>query len=115
VLSVTVQISPRGSGFVATIGAWDRPDPLSAMRILAISVERERVVAIDRGENRGRTVTYHNIVRSLKDVAAWTGAATTVDLPATSAPGLDCVALVQAVGESGRGPGAILGAAFFKA
>lgn len=115
VLSVPVQISSRGSGYIATIGAWDRPDPLPATRLVAISVERERAVAIDRGENRGRAVTYHNIVRGLKDVAAWTGAAATVDLPATTEPGLDCAVLVQAVGETGRGPGAILGAAFFKA
>lgn len=113
-MSVPVEMTARPGGFAARVAAWDRPDPLPAVRVLAISVERERPVVIERGENRGRAITYHNVVRALKDVGPWTGAAATIDLPATSAPGLDCAVLVQTVGDTGRGPGAILGAAFFK-
>ena len=34
----------------------------------------EETVAIKRGENAGRTLTYHNVVRGFQDVSTWDGA-----------------------------------------
>ena len=39
-----------------------------------LMVTRSTAVAIGRGENHGRTVTYSNVVRSWQRVAEWTGA-----------------------------------------
>jgi len=44
-------------------------------RILLIGFDRERTTAIGRGENGGRTLTEANIVRSIRPVGQWSGAA----------------------------------------
>ncbi len=74
-------------------------------------VARERSVAIQRGENKGREVTYANVVRALTRVGDWRGQDLTIDLPASLTATSDSdgfVVLVQA--DEGR-PGRILGAA----
>ena len=53
--------------------------------LLLATVTGEADVAIGRGENSGRTVAYHRIVRSVDDLGSWDGAARTVSLPALSA------------------------------
>jgi hypothetical protein len=72
---------------------------------IAKSVE----VPIGRGENRGKTVTYYNVVRELIPVGMWSGDPMTVQLDRSSVmrPGAErCAALLQ----QGRG-GPIIGAA----
>jgi len=44
-------------------------------RILLIGFDREHTTAIGRGENGGRTLTEANIVRSIRAVGQWSGAA----------------------------------------
>ncbi len=44
-------------------------------RILLIGFDREHTTAIGRGENSGRTLTEANIVRSIRAVGQWSGAA----------------------------------------
>lgn len=69
-------------------------------------------VEIARGENHGRTITYHNIVRSMRPIGMWDGNAMKIDLPANEIMGKDvngCVIIVQEDGANG--PGRILGAA----
>ncbi len=44
-------------------------------RILLIGFDREHTTAIGRGENGGRTLTEANIVRSIRSVGQWSGAA----------------------------------------
>lgn len=72
---------------------------------IAKSVE----VPIGRGENRGKTVTYYNVVRELIPVGMWSGDPMTVQLDRSSVmrPGAErCAVLLQ----QGRG-GPIIGAA----
>lgn len=38
-------------------------------------------VAIERGENRGQTLRYHNVVREFTALGSWSGAAMELDLP----------------------------------
>ena len=38
-------------------------------------------MAIGRGENSGRTVTYSNVVRSMTRLAEWTGDRLSLDVP----------------------------------
>lgn len=67
-----------------------------------------RAVKIGAGENSGRTITYHNVVRGFAAVGKWSGEAVTLDLPAQGVQGetTDGVAVwVQA------GTGPVLGAA----
>lgn len=61
-------------------------------------VQREGRVRIGRGENGGREIIYHNIVRSLEPLGGWGGEALTreVDVPKTSPEGQDfLVAFLQ--------------------
>ena len=65
----------------------------------------EATVTIERGENAGRTVTYHNVVTSWEPVAEWPGIA---PLAMTAeAPGADPVVVIL----QEKGPARILAAA----
>jgi hypothetical protein len=50
-------------------------------RILLIGFDREHTTAIGRGENGGRTLTEANIVRSIRSVGQWSGAALHINEP----------------------------------
>jgi hypothetical protein len=69
-------------------------------------------VAIGRGENRGRSITYYNVVRRWVKLGEWSGAARTWTVPLADleADGLSSVAVLLQAGEVGK-PGRMLGAA----
>ena len=71
-----------------------------------------RVVDIASGENRGRTITYHNVVRSFAAVGKWSGEALSLRLPVKGQPGENSDGIVVWV-QSGE-MGQILGAAQLK-
>ena len=68
-------------------------------------------VPIMRGENRGRTITYTNVVRRWVKLGTWTGKDENFIVPidAIKFDGIDGVAVILQSGNSER-PGAILGA-----
>jgi hypothetical protein len=69
-------------------------------------------VAIDRGENRGRTITYHNVVRDWRKLGDWTGSpgAWTVAVKDLRGVDVDEVAVFVQAGTA-ENPGSMLGAA----
>jgi hypothetical protein len=69
-------------------------------------------VAIGRGENRGHTVTYHNVVRNWLKLGTLTAAQSSWNVPIAQikAEGIDAAAVVVQEGSRDR-PGIILGAA----
>lgn len=74
-----------------------------------VDFTRRAAVPIERGENRGKTITYVNAVRGVTKLGRWNGKETRYDLgPCGAAKGADdCAVILQ----SGIGPGEILGAA----
>jgi hypothetical protein len=74
---------------------------------------RTATVAIARGENNGRTVTYHNVVRRWVKLGDWTGHAGSWNIPVQSltGDGIDEVAVLVQTGTTEK-PKIILGAAF---
>ena len=71
--------------------------------------DRTRTVAIERGENAGKKLTYHNVVGEIRLLATWRGEAMTIPLALDDlkAGGRDgCAIVVQR-----RGTGPIIGAA----
>ena len=82
-------ILPTGSG-EATLWLFD--------------LDREEDVDIRRGENKGKIITYHNIVRKIRSIGQWDGAAKTIrlDLADIRAQGREGCALV--VQQDGYGP-----------
>ena len=70
-------------------------------------------VAIGRGENRGRTITYHNVVRGWRKLGDWTGAASSWRFRSSEikTDGVDAAAVMVQEGTHDK-PGIILGAAY---
>ena len=70
-------------------------------------------VQIGRGENRGRTVTYHNVVRRWIKLGDWTGAESTWSVPISDieTDEIDAAVVMVQQGTHDR-PGIILGAGF---
>ena len=75
--------------------------------IWLISVDREHTTSVDAGENRGRTLVNHNVVRDFRSIGNWIGNAMTLELGrdelARLANGMGdgCAVLVQ--GNQGKG------------
>jgi hypothetical protein len=69
-------------------------------------------VKIGRGENSGREVTYHNVVRSWKKLGDWNGKAITFSVPLSEVKGadVDSFAVLVQSGAASK-PGVVLGAA----
>jgi hypothetical protein len=108
-LRVAVNMHAEGDTLVVGIGAApEKSDKRAATVWLAIA-KKTATVAITRGENRGRTLSYHHPVKELTPVGMWKGEPVTLRLPLKDlkAMGGDClVALLQV-----ENAGPILGAA----
>jgi hypothetical protein len=74
---------------------------------------RAVTVEIGRGENHGRTITYHNVVRRWLKLGEWTGTDAVWSVPMSEIRGNDIDAAAVMVQEGTREkPGIILGAAY---
>jgi hypothetical protein len=81
-------------------------------RILLVTVRGPQTLAVKRGENSGRTLTYVNVVRDLTEVGGWTGGSAIIKVPngaGALAPGERYAILIQAADQ-----GSLLGAGWVK-
>ena len=95
-LPVSIDIAKNGAGGL-TVNLGGAGHSLNAA-IFVVRYDSSQTVAIKRGENRGRTMTYSNVVRDMKDVGGYDGTATTIALPQIDmwAQGSDrCAILIQ--------------------
>ena len=111
-LPVSVRSEIRGDRIQVEIGA--APDLAADLRgeVWLVPVLRSRVIAIQTGENGGRTATYVNVVRGLQHLGHWAGRAVSFDVPDTQAAIAEAdswVVLLQ--GGADNRPGRIFGAA----
>lgn len=113
-LPVPVSLSMSGDSVSVRISAAsDQPHAT----LWLVMYDKSVTVPIERGENSGRTLTYTNVVRKLRPIAMWKGAAMSVDLPRSEiaqAKVGSCAVLLQAETKEGL-PGPILGAATIRA
>ena len=104
----TVAVSveqPDPSRFIVSLGAADYDgEPAD---IVLVRYDKAHVTEVERGENRGRTLTDVNVVRQFDVIGQWRGEPITItaNMPVSDIPG-GCAVLVQL---PGHGP--ILGAA----
>jgi hypothetical protein len=108
VLTLPVSISVSGSEIKVTA-----PETVPRTgEVWLCSLTTSVPVVIGRGENRGRTITYHNVVRRWSKLGDWNGAAATWTLPISALDGdnADAVAVVVQAGNA-QDPGSIVGAA----
>jgi hypothetical protein len=106
---VPLRLSESGSHIVIEAGAAQQGGPAKEATVWLAQLANSVAVPITRGENRGKTITYHNVVRDLVPVGLWSGQPITVQLdrPSVVRPGAErCAAFLQ----QGRG-GPIIGAA----
>lgn len=76
-----------------------------------LKIAKSRQVAIGRGENGGKSVTYTNIVRGMSRLGEWNGTALDLALPVkANADDMDGYAVVLQAGSAAK-PGVIYGAA----
>jgi hypothetical protein len=107
---VTVGVSETGA--TVTIEVGPAIGTVSAAEVWLLPVAKAREVAIGRGENKGRTITYANVVRGMVKLGDWSGQPARFEVPGSSARLGDAdayVVLVQTADDAK--PGAILGAA----
>lgn len=106
--SVPITLVKNGPNLDVTVGSGSG----APAAIWLLAVTKAKPVTIGRGENRGRTITYHNVVRSWQRVADWSGAEVKQSIPleGITATDADAVAVLVQSGSVEK-PGAIRGAA----
>lgn len=87
-------------GDVLIIEAGDAPEGtrVRPATIWLALVKKSETVKITRGENRGKSITYHSVVRNMTPVGRWTGKAVTLRLPKQHLQNTDtdgCTVLLQ--------------------
>jgi len=95
-----------------TITVEETPDTTQReAEIWILPVLRSQTVPIERGENRGKTITYANVVRSLNRVGEWRGGSARFEVPLDMARKGGDAYVVLLQGTDAARPGLILGAA----
>jgi hypothetical protein len=107
-LAIPVVLKRTDTNVEIEVGSGKGP----AASIWIISVMQKQPVTIERGENRGKTITYHNVVRGWIKLADWNGDAvkTTQSIAELAQGGADSVVVIVQNG-SVETPGPIRGAA----
>jgi len=95
----TLSVEVKGAAEHQATGVWVLP------------IRKSQTVEIGRGENRGRTITYVNVVRGFIRIGEWRGGTERFEVPLDTArgDGDGYVVLLQTAVKSK--PGVILGAA----
>lgn len=105
-LSVT---RDNASSIVVSVGpAPDTMGPIEATIWLVVYADR-RTVQVQGGENKGRMLTYHNVVRRIEPIGTWQGDRLTRTIELPERAGEQSAILLQQ-GDAKR-PGAIISAA----
>jgi hypothetical protein len=108
VMSVPVVATLAGSHIKVSV-----PAAAGRGEVWICAISRRVPIAIGRGENSGREVIYHNVVRNLLKVGDWSGVAEswTVPLENIARDGIDAAVVYVQQGNRDR-PGPMLGAVY---
>jgi hypothetical protein len=104
---VAVSIAQLGEKVRVQIGPG--PSPGSSATVFLAHTLSSRTVNIAKGENSGRVITYHNVVRGFSAVGMWSGQPLTLELPAQGRQGEITDGVAVWVQSQNLGP--VLGAA----
>ena len=113
VMSVPVTMSVTGKQINVSVAASRGGPAAMHGEVWICSISKAVPIAIGRGENGGREITYHNVVRNLLKVGDWNGApgSWSVPLENISRDGVDAAAVYVQDGNRDK-PGPMLGAAY---
>ena len=112
-LPVRIDLAENGPMLTIDVGGANPPaDPPATGEVWVLPVAKAREVAIGRGENRGRSVTYANVVRGMTSAGYWSGAPARLEVPLKKARHGEADSYVVLLQEGDpEKPGSILGAA----
>jgi hypothetical protein len=112
VMSVPVTMTLSGKQINVSVAASKVPAATHG-EVWICSVSKAVPISIGRGENRGRELTYYNVVRNILKVGDWNGSSGswTVPLENISRDGVDAAVVYVQDGNREK-PGPMLGAAF---
>ena len=110
VMSLPVVLAVNNGTLDVSVSGGDKAPAASEVWLCPLA--KAVPVAIGRGENRGRTITYHNVVRNWLKLGAFSAAQSNWNVPMAQikAEGIDAAAVMVQEGSHDR-PGIILGAA----
>ena len=113
VMSVPVSMTLSGKQINVSVAASSKGPAAKHAEVWICSVSKSVPIKIGRGENRGKEITYYNVVRNLLKVGDWNGNAGswTVPLENISREGVDA-AVVYVQNGNRENPGPMLGAAY---
>ena len=113
VMSVPVTMTQSGKEISVSVAASGKASAAMHGEVWICSISTAVPISIGRGENTGREVTYHNVVRNLLKVGDWDGTSGswTVPLENISRVGVDAAVVYVQDGDRDK-PGVMLGAAF---
>jgi hypothetical protein len=113
VMSVPVSMTLTGKQINVSVAASNKGPAAMHGEVWIGSVSKEVPISIGRGENRGRELTYYNVVRNLLKVGDWNGSSGswTVPLENISRDGVDGAVVYVQDGNREK-PGPMLGAAY---
>jgi hypothetical protein len=108
---VPIGMRAEGDTLIVDVGAAPAESGRRAATVwLAVAKQKEKV-AVTRGENRGKELTYHHAVRELNPIGMWNGEEVTLRLPLKDLQAMGGDRLFVLLQEENNGP--ILGAAEF--
>ena len=96
--SVSLTMHTEGDTIIITAGAAPKGARVKPATIWLALVKKSATVKIRRGENRGSTITYHRVVKTMTPVGQWTGEKVTIKLPKNHLQSTDadgCTVLLQ--------------------
>jgi len=113
VMSVPVTMTQAGKQITVSVAAAGRTHTATHGEVWLCGISKAVPISIGRGENRGRELTYYNVVRNLVKVGDWNGKpeSWTVSLDSVAQDGVDGAAVLIQDGNRDK-PGPMLGAAF---
>ena len=113
VMSVPVRMAIDGHALTVSVASAGEHASRKHGEVWICSISRAVPIAIGRGENSGRELTYYNVVRNLLKVGDWNGAAGTWSVPLDNIAREDIDGAVAYVQDGSRErPGPMLGAAY---
>ncbi len=113
VMSVPISMTLAGKQINISVAASGKGPAAAHGEVWICSISKAVPIAIGRGENRGREITYHNVVRNLLKVGDWNGTSDswTVPLENIYREGVDAAVVYVQDGNRDK-PGPMLGAAY---